>query len=165
VRSVADGRADVGVFFWPVVPQGLDVYPYRSDELVLAVPTGHDLANRQRIGFAEAAHFGFIGYFPNLSVSAVMPEFVTRTFSRVRVHVANFEATCRMVEEGLGIAVLPEANVLAYARQGRLACVRLTDAWAHRRLQLCVRAGGEARGSVLDFVRHLARRAAEADAG
>ena len=94
-----------------------------------------------------------------------MPEFVTRTFSRVRVHVANFEATCRMVEEGLGVALLPQANVLAYAQQGRLACVRLTDAWAHRRLQLCIREGSGVRRSVLDFAHHLAERARAAGDG
>lgn len=165
VRSVADGFADIGIFFWPVVPQGLVVYPYRRDELVLAVPLGHRLADHVRIAFAEAAECDFIAYFPNLSISAVMPEFVTRTFSRLRIHVANFEATCRMVEEGLGVALLPQANVLAYARQGRLACVRLSDTWAHRRLQLCVREGAKVRRTVLEFAEHLARRAGADTAG
>lgn len=165
VRAVADGLADVGIFFWPLVPQGLDVYPYRGDELVLAVPAGHELAGTGPIAFEQAARFGFIGYFPSLSISAVVPEFVGRTFSRVRVHIANFEATCRMVEEGLGIALLPQANVLAYARQGRLACVRLTDPWAHRRLQLCVRAGAPVRRSVREFAEHLSQRATQAPAG
>lgn len=165
VRAVADGSADVGIFFWPVVPPGLAVFPYRGDELVLAVPAGHPLAARAEIAFIEAAECDFIAYFPNLSISAVMPEFVTRAFSRVRVHVANFEATCRMVEEGLGVALLPQANVLAYARHGRLACVRLTDAWAHRRLQLCIREGPAVRRSVLDFAHHLAERARAANPG
>ena len=165
VRSVHDGLADVGIFFWPVLPQGLKVYPYRHDELVLAVPRGHPLAADATIAFAQAADCDFIAYFPNLSVSAVMPESVTRTFARVRVHIANFEATCRMVEEGLGVALLPQANVLAYARQGRLACVRLSDAWAHRRLQLCIRDSGDVRRSVVEFAEHLSERARHDEPG
>ena len=61
----------------------------------------------------------------------------------------------------MGVALLPQANVLAYARQGRLACVRLIDAWAHRRLQLCIRSGSDVRRSVLEFAQHLSRRARE----
>ena len=161
VRAVADGLADVGIFYWPVVPPGLTVYPYRADALVLAVPLGHELDGAGPIAFEQASHCDFIGYFPNLSVSAVMPESVTQRYARVRVHIANFEATCRMVEEGLGVALLPQANVLAYASQRRLACVPLVDPWAHRRLQLCVRSGSEVRRNVTAFAEHLSRRALE----
>jgi len=101
----------------------------------------------------------FIAYYPNLSASAAMPEFLNRASSKVRIHVANFEATCRMVEEGLGVAILPRANVDAYAREGRIACIQLTNDWAHRQLHLCIRKEMEGRRSVVDFVEHLSRRA------
>lgn len=159
VRAVADGMADVGIYCWPAIPQGLVSYPYRSDELVIAAPLSHPLSGVQSTDFEQVTDCEFITYFPNLSASAAMPEFLNRAASRVRVHVSNFEATCRMVEEGLGIAILPLANVLAYTRQGRLACIRLTNKWAHRRLRLCIREGEEARHSVLDFVNYLVARA------
>ncbi len=161
VRAVADGLADVGIYCWPVIPQGLVSFPYRGDELVVAAPLDHPLAGDEHIAFERLASSQFIAHFPNLSASVAMPEFLGRAPSRVRVHVANFEATCRMVEEGLGVAILPQANVLAYARQGRLACIRLTDSWAHRRLHLCMREGHDSRRSVLDFVEYLSARAKE----
>ena len=159
VRAVADGLADVGVYFWSATPQRLVTYPYRSDELVVAAPLDHPQVNAGRIAFEMLADTKFIAYYPNLTTSAVMPEFFNPRGSQVRVHVANFEATCRMVEEGLGVAILPRANVDAYARQGRLACIELTNDWAHRRLHLCIREEARLQPGVVDLVEHLVQRA------
>ena len=162
VRAVAHGLADAGVFCWPVIPPGVKAYPYRTDELVIAVPLGNPMAARERVDFADLANQKFIAYLPNLSVSVAMPEVPKHAWSNVRIHAANFEATCRMVEEGLGIAILPLANVDAYARQGRLACVRLNDAWASRRLSICMRADVEPRRGLVEFVEHMVACAREA---
>jgi DNA-binding transcriptional LysR family regulator len=164
VRTVAFGLADAGIFCWPVVPPGVKTFPYRTDELVIAVPLDNPIARRERVDFTELADQKFISYVPNLSVSVAMPEVPKSAWSNVRIHAANFEATCRMVEEGLGIAILPFANVDAYARQGRLACVRLNDAWAQRRLSICMRSDVEPRRGLAEFVEHLVACARE-DAG
>lgn len=156
VRSVGDGMADVGIYCWPMVPQGLEVFDYRQDELVLALPPDHPLAGEEAIAFAQAAGHELIAHFPSLTASTSMPGELLHGPARVRIHLANFEATCRMVEEGLGLAVLPRANVQRQVAQGRVAYVRLTDAWAHRQLQLCVRSESMARPLVAALVRHLA---------
>jgi DNA-binding transcriptional LysR family regulator len=161
VRTVASGLADVGIFCWPVIPPDVKAYPYRTDELVIALPLGNPMAGRGRVDFAELADQKFIAYLPNLSVSVAMPEVPKNAWSNVRLHAANFEATCRMVEEGLGIAILPLANVDAYVRQGRLACVRLNDAWAARRLHICMRSDVEPRRGVAEFVEHMVACAGE----
>ncbi|MES2973866.1 MAG: LysR substrate-binding domain-containing protein [Pseudomonadota bacterium] len=161
VRTVAYGLADVGIFCWPVIPHGVKAWPYRTDELVIAVPLDNPMARRGKLDFADLADQKFIAYLPNLSVSAAMPDFPKSAWSHVRMHVANFEATCRMVEEGLGIAILPRANVDAYARQGRLACVQLNDAWASRRLHICMRSDVEPRRGLVEFVDHMVACAQE----
>lgn len=161
VRSVRDGLSDVGIYCWPIVPQGLAVFGYHADELVLALPPGHPLAGSVRIAFEQAADQPLIAYFPSSAASASMPEALLRGPSRVRVHLANFEATRRMVERGLGLAVLPIANVQRQADAGHLAFVRLTDAWAHRQLRICVREESLHRPMVEKLVRHLAQCAGD----
>ncbi len=163
VRTVANGMADVGIFCWPVIPNGVTAYPYRTDELVVAVPLDNPISGRKRADFAELSDQKIIAYLPNLSVSVAMPEFGASGGSNIRLHVANFEATCRMVEEGLGIAILPLANVDAYARQGRLACIRLNDAWAMRRLHICMRSDAEPRRGLSEFVDHMVSCARNAE--
>lgn len=155
VRSVRDGLADIGIYCWPIVPQGLAVFEYHTDELVLAMPLGHPLAGSGPIAFEQAVDYPLIAYFPSSAASASMPEALLRGPSRVRVHLANFEATRRMVEVGLGLAVLPIANAQRQSEAGRLAFVRLTDAWAHRQLRVCVREESLNRPMVDQLVRHL----------
>jgi DNA-binding transcriptional LysR family regulator len=58
---------------------------------------------------------------------------------RVRIHVRSFDAMCRMVAAGLGIAVLPEAAVQPHLASMGLTRLPLTDAWALRSLLLGAR--------------------------
>ncbi|MCC7113982.1 MAG: LysR family transcriptional regulator [Burkholderiales bacterium] len=158
-RAVADGLADVGVFCSPVSPRGLATLPYRRDELVLVVPRGHALAKRRRIAFADAAACEFIGYFPTPSVDSVYPAVASRVRSRVRIRIANFDATCRMAKAGLGIALLPLGSAGPHLADGELVALRLTDRWVHRRLRVCVRAGTAAARGARDLAEFLSARA------
>lgn len=160
VRAVAEGLADVGIYCAPVAPHGVRSVPYRRDELVLAVPSDHPLASRERVAFAEATDYDFIGFFPNLSVDSVFPALALRPTARIRVQIANFHATCAMAKAGLGIALVPLGSANPHFADGQLTCVHLTDGWARRQLQLCVRADGEIRPSAGEFLEFLSARAA-----
>lgn len=159
VRAVVDGMADVGIFCWPVVHPGLLVFPYRTDELALAVPASHALAGTGRVAFSDAEDYEFIAYFPHLTASAAVPEFLSHANYRVRIHVANIETTCRMVEKGLGIALLPLGSLQALPTGTGLVYVRLTDSWAQRQFHVCMRRGGPSLVSVEALVQHLSLRA------
>ncbi len=159
VRNVAEGSADVGIYCWPLLPKGLLYFPYREDELVVMVPPGHPLCDRESIDFIEAAPYQFIDYFPGASAAVVLPEFPNSSMSRLRIHVANFEASCRMVEAGIGISMLPYSTVLAREQERRLVCIKVRDAWAKRTLNICIREEMASRRSVMEFVDHLRGRA------
>ena len=53
---------------------------------------------------------------------------------RMRVQVFGFDGVRRMVEAGLGVAVLPEGAVLPYVETGELICLKLDETWATRSL-------------------------------
>lgn len=52
------------------------------------------------------------------------------------VTVSSFEAGCRMVEAGLGIAVLPASASAAYAGTRRFVRIPLDEPWRDRQLRL-----------------------------
>ncbi|HKB53880.1 MAG TPA: LysR family transcriptional regulator [Ramlibacter sp.] len=160
VRAVADGGADVGIYCAPVAPHGVVSLPYRRDELVVAVRRGHPLARRSRIDFISAVGYDFVGFFPTLSIESVYPALANRAHSRVRVQIANFDGTCRMVEAGLGIALVPFAAAEPHFTRSGLVPVRLKDDWARRQLHLCVRESEQARPSARELADFLAARAA-----
>jgi len=53
--------------------------------------------------------------------------------------VRNFEAVCRMVEQGIGVGILPQTAAARCARSMKIARASLADAWAERTLMACVR--------------------------
>ena len=52
------------------------------------------------------------------------------------VSVSCFDAVCRMIEAGMGIAVIPQSAASAYAGNARFVRRPLADPWAERQLQL-----------------------------
>jgi DNA-binding transcriptional LysR family regulator len=140
IRAVAENVADIGLY--TEVPHGdeVEVYPYRTDELVLIVPKGHALARRTAVCFADTLDYEYVGLHVGSSLHYQMAEAASklgRTL-KLRIQVLGYDAQCLMVEAGLGIGILPKASLRAY---GALSVkkVALKDAWAHRRLDMCVR--------------------------
>jgi DNA-binding transcriptional LysR family regulator len=74
---------------------------------------------------------------------------------RFRVEVGSFEAVCRMIEAGVGIGVVPELVARRYAQRLKIKIVRLSDEWADRKLQICVRKLDQLPGFARDLVNML----------
>jgi DNA-binding transcriptional LysR family regulator len=60
---------------------------------------------------------------------------------KLRIQVSNFDAMCRMVAAGVGVAVVPESAALRSTADGRLRRIALSDAWAVRPRYMLVREG------------------------
>jgi DNA-binding transcriptional LysR family regulator len=73
---------------------------------------------------------------------------------KLRVQLSGFDAICRMVEHGVGIAVIPE-TATRYRRRQAIAVVRLTDAWSVRKLMLCVRHFDDLSDHAKQLIEHL----------
>src|SRR5262249_50752569 len=55
---------------------------------------------------------------------------------RVAVSVNSFDGVCRMVEAGLGIAIVPNSAATAYAGSSRFERRPLDEPWSDRQLHL-----------------------------
>src|SRR3546814_7768251 len=60
-----------------------------------------------------------------------------------RIRLRSIDAVCRMVGQGVGIAVVPRAAAVRCAKPARIKHIALADAWASRDLMLCVRSADE----------------------
>jgi DNA-binding transcriptional LysR family regulator len=69
VLAVLDGRADLGIFANRTPTLGLQTAAYRSDRLVLVVPSGHALARRKKGAFAEAVDWDFVSLTQSTSLA------------------------------------------------------------------------------------------------
>ncbi|OZI21095.1 LysR family transcriptional regulator [Bordetella genomosp. 9] len=140
-RMVADATVDVGIYHADRAAAGVSSFPFRSDRVGLVVPRGHPLASRASLRLEEALDYELLGYFPRHSLDQFL-DYIGQTVSRpprVKLQVSNFETRCRMIREGLGIAVVPEGIARNYLSEMGLVLVALEDAWAERQFFVCVR--------------------------
>lgn len=145
VQAVTDGAADIGIVTDAVDSAALQTLPFRDDPLVLVMARKHPLA--QRVGkrrgmlFADALDQDFIGLAGDSALQRYAAEQASRLGRAMhcKIRLRSFEAVCRMVASGAGVAIMPETA----ARRGDcvedLRVVALNDDWADRKLLICMR--------------------------
>ncbi|MBI1774278.1 MAG: LysR family transcriptional regulator [Proteobacteria bacterium] len=160
VAAVATGTADIGIVAETVDMAGLEVFPFRVDRFVLVVGADHALASARRVAFAHVLDHDFVGLDRMSALQRFLAERADRAGRRLklRVQLRSFDAVCRLVECNVGIGVVPETTAKRSAKIMALRIVRLTDAWALRKLTICVRRVDELPSHAQDLVRHLAGR-------
>ena len=153
VRAVTDGAADIGIVTDAVDSAALQTLPFRDDPLVLVMARKHPLAQRIGIGrgngrgkrrgmaFADALDQDFIGLAGDSALQQYAAEQASRLGRQMhcKIRLRSFEAVCRMVASGAGVAILPEAAARRSADFEALRVVALNDDWADRKLLICVR--------------------------
>lgn len=157
VVSVLDGRADLGIFADRTPALGLHVLNYRQDRLVLVAPAGHPLARRKAVRWAQAVEYDFVTLAKATSLHKRL-EMETETLGRRlknRIQVRSFDAMCRMVAAGMGIAVLPDVAVEPLLKPLDLRRVALDEPWSDRRLLIGVRDLDGLPRHVRVFIDHL----------
>lgn len=157
VKAVAGGFADLGVIFDIADAPSLQLRPFAIDRLVLAVPADHPFAKRRKLAFAEAAGESFIGLSAGSPLQEHLDEIARQAGISIsfRIRLRSFEAICRMVEGGVGVAVLPETAARKAKRSMKLALLALTDRWSVRHLSLCARDFASLPFPARDLAHHL----------
>ena len=144
VRAVQEGAADLGICNTADGTGELQTLPYRQDQLVLIVPRAHALAGHDAIFFEETLEFDHVGLHANSSIYLAMHQAAARSGRsiKLRIHVTGLDAMCRMIQNGLGVGVMPRrAFELMHGLGERtaLTAVPLNDTWASRRIDLVAR--------------------------
>ena len=143
LQAVRDGAADLGLCQKPPADglPGLQSRPYRSDRLLLVIPHGHALAGRASVRFDEVLDCDIVGLHAGSSISLAMRTAAAQVGRplRQRIQVTGLDAMCRMIDNGLGVGLLPDRAFALMQGVGRLAAVALDEPWAQRELVLVAR--------------------------
>jgi DNA-binding transcriptional LysR family regulator len=141
VRAVIDGAADIGIVADTVHTADLQVAPYRSDRLVLAVAANHPLAREESVRYADTLEYDYIVLHEGSAIYSFLNRAADELHAplKIRIQVGSFEAVCRMIEAGVGIGILPESAAKRLSRNLSIQLVPLRDDWAARNLVICVR--------------------------
>ena len=160
VQSVRAGATDIGVIVDKDNCDDLSVFDYRQDDLVAIVPASYEI-RRSRIRFSELLAYDFVALEGSTALTRrlLVEAMTARGALRLRVQVRSFDAVYRMVEAGLGVAVLPRNIVRSFALDQRVRLIPLQDAWATRRMHLCVASFERLPAVARKLVEHMTRAA------
>jgi len=161
VRSIMEGRGDIGILSPTPGTDHLHVEPYRTDRLAVVVPRDHPLAGRDAVAFADVLGHDFVGLQAGSSLDVQLRDAAARAGREIRiaVQVGSFDAACRMVHAGVGLGVVPMGIVALHAATLDVVPVMLRDPWSERAVSLCTRPGDVPPAARL-FLDHLRARAA-----
>ena len=136
IEAVRDGIADIGIFSGHIGEADLERRIYRRDSLMVIAPVGHALEGRKAVSIGDIAQFDHVGLQAGSSLQARVLEAAREANLEIhmRVQVFGFDGIRRMVEAGLGIAVLPQGAVLPYLDNRSLVAIVLDEPWANRTL-------------------------------
>jgi DNA-binding transcriptional LysR family regulator len=142
VRTIAEGLADIGIVTDAVDPaEELETFPIGAIRLVVVAPRRHALGRRRETAFRDILDHDFVGLPTGSALQDYLDHHAARSGRRlkVRIRLNGFDTICRMVESGVGLAVLPETAARRSQQSMAIRTIPLTDTWAPRHHAVCVR--------------------------
>jgi DNA-binding transcriptional LysR family regulator len=139
VRAVREGATDIGIAAGTVSTEGLEVLDYRRDRLVLVTALTHPVSRRRIIPFDSTLEFDYVSLLEASAIHGFITQAAKHKPLRIRIQVGNFEALCRMVERNVGVGIIPESVARRHVKTMAIRIIPLSDVWAERNLQICVR--------------------------
>ncbi len=125
--AVRSGQADLGLVSYPQSSREIAAIAWRDEEMRLAVPPAHALADRQVVSASDLAGIDFIGFDEDLSIRREIDRFLHARGVAVRMvmHFDNVQMIKEAVALGSGVSILPARSMQAEIDQGRLVAVAL----------------------------------------
>jgi DNA-binding transcriptional LysR family regulator len=137
------GAIDLGVVAYPSRRPGITVIPFREDRLVLVCPPQHPLAKHTKVSIKKLADEPLVGFDRDIPTRKETDRVLRRhgIDARYVMELDNVEIMKRVVEIGIGVAILPEHAVRPEVRGGTLAAVQVADEVFLRQLGIIHRSG------------------------
>jgi DNA-binding transcriptional LysR family regulator len=159
VAAVAEGRADLGVVGANTPTGHLETEVCHVDELVLVVPLGHPLDGSGAVTLARGLEHDLITLHRKTSLMRQVSALAEARGAvlAVRAQVRDFDAMCRMVAAGLGIAIMPSLGAQPHLGTFGLRTVAICDLPQKRKLALVMRNRQQLSRSALllvELIRH-----------
>jgi DNA-binding transcriptional LysR family regulator len=158
VAMVENNMIDLGVVEAPVYNKNLEVDVCRLDEMVLIVPEGHPLSNRDKISIEDVRKYRYISREEGSGSRSVIDNYIREqglSYSDLNVvmELGSPEAVKMAVESDVGIAIVSRTTIVKEMKLGTLKALPLdpplTRPFSHVRQKHKFR--HRAVGELLDF--------------
>ena len=158
IETVAQNQADIGIFTEVFGnTENLNIFPYQSDRLALITANQHPLSQAESLSFIETLQYDYVGLHTGSAINNKLLQAAAAAEKafRMRIQVTSYEALLRMVEQDLGIGIMPQDIAQPYATTHRVKVIPLNDSWANRKLKLCTSNQHPLSHATLRLLEHL----------
>ncbi|AYQ90589.1 MAG: LysR family transcriptional regulator [Paraburkholderia tropica] len=141
VAALIDGVADIGVVATGASTGDLQTFPFANDRLCAVVPSAEPaFASLRSIAFNTILDHDFIAYAAASALQTYLEDHARALHRRIepRIRLSSFDAICRLVENGVGVSVVPESAARRCQRTMSIRLLPLLDDWAVREMRVCV---------------------------
>ena len=162
-EAVVNNDLHIGVVGARVSDPRLETHPFLKDELVIAVPAGHQWARRKAVSVEELAGEPFIVRENGSGTRRIMEERIGKAgisladLNGVAV-MGSSDAVRQAVKAGLGISILSIRAILDDIGAGRLFAVRLKGIQLERNFSIILLKGKSHSPLCLAFLNFLLKK-------
>jgi DNA-binding transcriptional LysR family regulator len=162
-KEITAREVELGVISFEPSDDSLVSIPVLTDELTLIVATSHPLAERSVVSVKELGSEIFIAH----NAPSPYRQKVLETFDKhkTRLHIAvelpSLEAIKRLVERGVGVALVPKLTAQSEIASGQLKGIAVKEMKLERKLNIVYRKSSELSYAAKAFVK-LAREGSRA---
>jgi DNA-binding transcriptional LysR family regulator len=155
------GDLDAAILYGPT-PAGLNATRLLDDELVLVGPSDFPLAAKSPVKFKALAELPLL--LPSdthgLRVALETAAGKTRTQLNVVAQIDSVQLRKDLVEQGVGLTILPLSAFPREAAEGRLTCARIANPGPTRQLFVAMQSGAESPRAILQVEEFLRQEVA-----
>jgi DNA-binding transcriptional LysR family regulator len=143
--DLVSGTVDVGIVAYPVRRSGIEVIPFREDQLVLICAPDHPLAKSRKVEITKLARNRFIAFERDIPTRRAIDRALRQRGVAVEIVMEfdNVETIKRAVEIGAGISLVPSHTVRGEIQTGALVAIEVSGGDFKRPLGILCKKGKE----------------------
>jgi len=137
-QAVAEDQADLGLMSYAESSRDIVALPWREEEMVVAVGSGHALAKKRSVPVRALTGQSFVGFDDDLPIQAQIERYLRdhKVAVDMALHFDNLEMIKSAVAHGAGISIMPLRVMREDLKQGRLVALRLQPAELYRPVRI-----------------------------
>ncbi|MBD3163463.1 MAG: LysR family transcriptional regulator [Candidatus Eisenbacteria bacterium] len=143
--DLVSSTIDLGIVAYPVRRSGIEVIPFREDDLVLICSPENPLAKNKKIDVTKLARARFVAFERDIPTRRAIDRLLRARSIPLEIVMEfdNIETIKRAVEINAGVSIVPSLTILNEIATGTLASVELTGADMKRPLGILAKKGKE----------------------
>ncbi len=163
-KQITAREVELGVISFTPNDSSIKAIPVMDDELVFVVSPSHEFASQQEVSVKDLGDQTFVAHnAPSPYRRRVIEAFEKhKTKLNIAVELPSLEAIKRMVERGVGVALVPRLSANAEIATGRLKALSVKGLKLERKLNIIYRRNSELSHAAKEFLalaKELGRKA------